>query len=240
MSKEQDITKIHSEINQAVNHRFLLTGAGITAFALLGRLMFLTEYPTENKELVAEVFKTVPFYFAYVSVLYLLNRQSIHLRQVIRSYSTFLIAKNWSTWEENWFCARYNSDSRIKRLAKNDVRAHSAIFCGLALFSLAIGCFNHFVLYEAELWKSVKEAINLYGIFGSFSKSNPERFNIMMSSILLLGLAINVWVLLRVFVPRFSLKSKEKREREDIEAWRNCEDICSKSTVREDLTNECK
>ena len=119
---DQDITKIHNEINQAVNHRFLLTAAAITALALLGRFMF----PSVSFTL-EEIYKTSPFYLAYVFVLYLLYVQSIHLRKMIRTYSTYLIAKGWSTWEMDWKCARYHGSEQLKNIAKHDVRAHGSI-----------------------------------------------------------------------------------------------------------------
>lgn len=157
----QDVSKLHSEINQAVNHRFLLTAGAITAFALIFRYMLYVP-SSENTEKGKEVISvaTIDFttniasYSAYLAVLALLFYQSIGIRVIIRTNSTYLRAKNYSDWENDWhkFRSRDKSKTRIFRgvLSNADLIAHGSIFIGLSLLSLAVGFYLMYELCESK------------------------------------------------------------------------------------------
>jgi len=126
-----DIDKLHSEINQLVNQRFLLTAGSITVFALVARHII-----TIHAEPIYYL-SNCAIYLCLVLVLGLLYYQSRRLRTTIRIYSTYLVACNYSDWELHWRIFRNNSDTR--RIAKSDLSAHTLIFKGLSFAAIAFG-----------------------------------------------------------------------------------------------------
>ncbi|HRN80942.1 MAG TPA: hypothetical protein PK667_03150 [Nitrosomonas europaea] len=126
-SDDQDRTKLHAEINQAVNQRFLLTAGGISAFVLLAKELF-PELPLT----CGTVYRATAVEIAMLLLLLLLYYQSTRLRLVMRIYTTYLRAKGWSVWEDDWAALR--NKPCYKQDTLHDLRGHSMVF--LTLFTL--------------------------------------------------------------------------------------------------------
>jgi len=96
---EEDKRKLHAEINQLVNQRFVLTTISITVFGIMGAWMVPNNIPGKIEPIGA-------FCFAVASllliVLFLLFILSYCLCTMIRNISTYMVITGQSGWEEDW------------------------------------------------------------------------------------------------------------------------------------------
>jgi hypothetical protein len=96
--KPEDVRKIHAEINQLVNQRFLLTTVAITAFGVvMGTLV--PRNPPPASGLGGFVFLMAMVLSVLLFALFLLS----HLyKGMTRVYSGYLIETKASNWEVDW------------------------------------------------------------------------------------------------------------------------------------------
>ncbi len=137
-----DVAKIHSEINQLVNHRFLMTAATITAFALIGKSII----PVEEASVDLNWRSNVISYIGFIILLWVLFLQSVKIRAVIRTYSSYLRVNKFSAWESDWWYFRNDrkqKDGEVRlygcQVARSDLAAHGYIFCGISFITLICG-----------------------------------------------------------------------------------------------------
>ena len=141
-SEKADVAKLHGEINQLVNQRFLLTAGAITAFALLSRGIIL------RHDDPSYYLANTAAYAGLGLVLIVLYIQSRKLRTAIRIYSTYLRARNLSLWETDW--KNFRDNDKTSYIAKSDLAAHNLIFAALSLASLFFGVLLLTYLYPHE------------------------------------------------------------------------------------------
>ena len=75
-----DVAKLHNEINQSVNQRFLLTAGAVTVFALVSKNIIPSN--TDNQGVAISNLIT---YLAFLGVIGMLFFQSLRLRVIILS-----------------------------------------------------------------------------------------------------------------------------------------------------------
>ncbi len=96
----EDKIKIHSEINQLVNQRFIVTTFAITIFGII-IAWIIPKLPPESGSNVDAV-----FYICLIVLLLLLLGlylfSHFYLRGMLRIYSTYLIETKSSSWEYDW------------------------------------------------------------------------------------------------------------------------------------------
>ena len=134
---EPDRFKIHNEINQCGNQRFLLTAGAVTLFGALSKYLF----PSITEPRFDEVATAACVSSAYSIILAALFYQSRQLRRVIRNLSTYLRAKKWSDWEEDWYVKRRRN---LSHLPAADLVPHRSILNAMAaatLLSLLVPAF---------------------------------------------------------------------------------------------------
>jgi hypothetical protein len=95
----EDVRKIHAEINQLLNQRFLLTTAGITVFGVMTAWLLPKSPPQAGDPVGSFIFTVALILSVLLFTLYLLSH---FLRGVQRVCSTYLIETNMSGWEHDW------------------------------------------------------------------------------------------------------------------------------------------
>jgi len=103
---EEDLRKLHAEVNQIVNQRFIITTVAITVSGVIISILVPKSAPLSGSDVGA---------FAYAGsillmlVLLALFLYSHFLKVMIRVYTTYLTVTRRSNWEEDWenYRARY-------------------------------------------------------------------------------------------------------------------------------------
>ncbi len=103
---EPDQFKLHNEINQCVNQRFLLTGASVTLFGIIARHLL----PGVSEPKLDEIITSLLLSLTYSILLMAFFWQSQQLRKMMRTYSSYLIQKGLSEWEQDWYEFRDNRE----------------------------------------------------------------------------------------------------------------------------------
>lgn len=99
--RPEDVRKIHAEINQIVNQRFLLTTLAVTLFGTVAAL-------TTPRGGIPSEHVGFTFTFSYVTSMLLfvmfalLFVSSLNLRNYLRVLSTYLDEAGLSQWERDW------------------------------------------------------------------------------------------------------------------------------------------
>ena len=127
---EPDRFKIHNEINQCGNQRFLLTAGAVALFGTVARYLL----PSITEARFDEVITATCVSSAYSLILAALFYQSRQLRRVIRNLSTYLRAKGWSHWERDWYVKRRRGPHRLTPAP--DLVAHRSVFAAMAIATL--------------------------------------------------------------------------------------------------------
>ncbi len=96
---EEDVRKIHAEINQIVNQRLLITTIAITIFGVVIQLIIPKKAPTVGSEINPSIFIAS---ILLIFVLLLLFIYSYWLKGVLRIYTTYLLVTGKSDWEHDW------------------------------------------------------------------------------------------------------------------------------------------
>ena len=130
LSHEPDRFKIHNEINQCGNQRFLLTAGAVALFGTIAHYLL----PSVTEPRFDEVITAACVSSAYSLILAALFYQSRQLRRVIRNLSTYLRAKEWSDWEADWFVKRRRGPHH--QTPAPDLVAHRSVFAAMAVATL--------------------------------------------------------------------------------------------------------
>jgi hypothetical protein len=100
----EDVRKIHSEINQIINQRFLVTTAAITIFGIMIALMLPKSTPNPGDSVGGIMFALAALLSLLLSSLYLLSHV---LKQTLRIFTTYLAETETSNWEIDWSAFRH-------------------------------------------------------------------------------------------------------------------------------------
>ena len=96
---QEDLRKIHAEVNQLVNQRFLLTTAGISVFGVVLAWGIPRTAPVARTPIGGFPIAVAALLLLLLFLLYLFSH---HLRGMLRVYSTYLIVTQKSGWESDW------------------------------------------------------------------------------------------------------------------------------------------
>lgn len=98
-SKNSDIQKIHAEINQIVNQRFLIVTVAITAFGVITTWLIPRNTPPSGANISAlTAFGSI----VLTSLLFMLFMFSYFLTRMLRIFTTYLLVTKESGWEDDW------------------------------------------------------------------------------------------------------------------------------------------
>lgn len=104
----EDLGKIHSEITQIVNQRFLITTSAITVFGVFVAWLIPKDAPTTESSVAIFTIAGSMLLTWLLGALYLFNH--FFLRGMLRVYTSYLIVTQSSSWEYDW--QRYRLDFR--------------------------------------------------------------------------------------------------------------------------------
>jgi Na+/melibiose symporter-like transporter len=161
---ENDLRKLHAEVNQLVSQRFYLTTIAVLVFATMCGLA--TSAVSKDRPLTANFVSLVAILVLFV--LAALFAYFMLLLGMMRIFTVYITKKYKSPWEEDWARYRKNKDSR-KYFGYS--KAGTTVFCILGALSIlflwllfVIGgvqakCFPHvfyfplisFVVYEISI-----------------------------------------------------------------------------------------
>jgi hypothetical protein len=105
--RDEDIRKIHAEVNQLVNQRFVLTTLAITAFGVVMAILVPRTSPVAGEKVAGFVFLLTTVLSLLLFSLFLLSHL---LRGMLRVFTTYLKVTGTSNWEADWGryrCSRY-------------------------------------------------------------------------------------------------------------------------------------
>ena len=128
--KPGDITKIHAEINQINNQRFLLTTAAITVFGVMITIIMSKPLPTSGSNLDPFVFIGSVLLLSVLMVLYIYN---YILQRIVKVYTTYLIVTGVSSFEQDW---RFFRLDRGRNFSSIYIRTYSSVFLLLGMITL--------------------------------------------------------------------------------------------------------
>jgi len=172
----EDLRKIHAEITQIVNQRFIITTFAITVFGIFAAWLI----PKNNVDIGSNISRLTIVGSIVVTfllgALYLFNL--FFLRGMLRTYTTYLIVTESSGWEYDWRAYRRS----FKRYL-GYTKAQAGIFLLLGLISTA---FPFFIALGYSLnfyfcgWLCTDIAIGvIYVLFvlltGVFGWLNPQK-----------------------------------------------------------------
>jgi hypothetical protein len=120
----EDRRKLHAEINQIANQRFLLSTAGVTVFGVALTWLVPKDVPAQSFMRTAYAVSTL-----LTSLLLVLFWLSHRFRLLLRTYSTYLIVRKASLWELDWQKFRQEGYPFFY------TRSHAALFLLLGLFT---------------------------------------------------------------------------------------------------------
>lgn len=127
--------KLHSEVSQIVNHRFLLTTIAVTVFAISSG--WIVPH-VENIRHIEEA-TTISVMSAVLTVIMLiLYWQSHYLRKVLRTFTAYLIVVDKSQWEMDWHSFRSFHDRDAHNDTKSQILAYVCFCFIFALYPLII------------------------------------------------------------------------------------------------------
>ncbi len=180
----EDKQKIHSEVNQIVNQRLLLTTLAVTIFGamvawLIPRIPLTQSVPVGGQSVPVGVYVYITSLLLTV-VLFALFLLMHHLTCMLRLFTTYLDETDASNWEKDW------SSYRDKFSYLGYTKSQSLVF--LLLGSLSTGFpFLLWVVYPFTLEPKAGAVVNaiigiLYVVFvsgmglcGWFAKENDMR-----------------------------------------------------------------
>ncbi|MCH5146247.1 hypothetical protein JMF94_14280 [Desulfovibrio sp. UIB00] len=180
----EDIRKIHAEINQLVNQRFLITTLSVTISGVLLTMQIPRDAPVAGSELGA--FRYMLSYLSSVLILFLFLLCHF-IKGMHRICTTYLCVMNKSKWESDWDIFRekpyygYTKPQAIIFMLLIAVMTSFPILFGFVcdlnfkpyiglFFLIAIGMFSELLIYcmsfrglfelssgALKRWREVKE-----------------------------------------------------------------------------------
>lgn len=97
--QDEDIRKIHNEINQIVNQRYLITTAAVTVFGLFVSMLIPKDIPAPNQDLGGVLTSGTILLIITLLILFL---YSSFLKGMLRTLTSYLMETNSSNWELDW------------------------------------------------------------------------------------------------------------------------------------------
>ncbi len=125
---EDDVRKIHAEVNQIVNQRFLLVICAVTAFVAIAAWQIPKDPRNVDDKQIAFMFAASVVLLAVLFVLFLLAHL---LTRMLRTFTTYLDVCGKSNWEKDW--AKY----RKKFCYIGYTRAIAVVFLVLGVLGAA-------------------------------------------------------------------------------------------------------
>jgi len=125
----EDVKKIHDEINQIVNQRFLITTAVISIFGVVAALLV-----RENLNDFLVFFVS----FLLASLTFMLYIFSYTLKRTLRIFSTYLNVTGSSIWEQQWEDYRDYEKRNENTITWAYSKGHTIVFMLLGGFSIAL------------------------------------------------------------------------------------------------------
>lgn len=96
---QEDIRKIHTEVNQLVHQRFLLTNLAITVFGIMTAWLLPRTEPQPGSPFGSFVFGGSAI---LLTVLFILFIFSLCFTRMLRVFTTYLEVTHTSNWEGAW------------------------------------------------------------------------------------------------------------------------------------------
>ena len=169
----EDIRKLHAEINQILNQRFLITTLAITLFGVVGAWL-VPKQAQPGSDVGAFVFLGSMLLLAILGLLFIFSHR--HLR-IVRTLSAYLIEKQQSGWEKDWqdYNLSYGKYGGYSR-------AHTTIFAFLGLLALFYPIGMGIALRQGLaprrwLWLNVLSAVAYFGIILLFRVPRTLKSN---------------------------------------------------------------
>jgi hypothetical protein len=103
---DDDVRKLHAEINQIINQRFLLCTAAITIFGILLAWMIPKSAPPPEQQMDSFIFIVATMLSIIIFSIYILSHA---LKRTIRILTNYLVVTKKSTWEIDFL--RYRQES---------------------------------------------------------------------------------------------------------------------------------
>lgn len=128
----EDRRKLHAEINQIENHRFLLSTLAVTAFGVLGAWLVPRAAPLPGSPVGGFVCAGALLLQLLLFVLFLVHQV---FKSVMRTLATYLIVRDASEWEKDW--RRYRRD-RQDWYSMAQTLVFVILVASAALFPLAL------------------------------------------------------------------------------------------------------
>jgi hypothetical protein len=125
----EDVKKIHNEINQIVNQRFLITTATISIFGVVSAL------------LVRETLNSVLIFFVSFllsTLIFSLYVFSYFLKRTLRIFTVYLKVTESSVWEKNWKSYRDYEKREENTITWAYSKGHTIVFMLLGVFSIVL------------------------------------------------------------------------------------------------------
>jgi hypothetical protein len=104
---QEDINKLHSEVNQIVNQRLILTTLAVTVFGVMIAWLIPRNPPASGNPVGAFVYVGSVLLTVILFALFLLSH---HLTYMLRLFTTYLVQTDASNWEKDW--ASYRREFR--------------------------------------------------------------------------------------------------------------------------------
>ena len=169
---DEDVRKLHTEIAQIVNQRFLITIFAITVFGVIGGWLVPKDTPPVGSDLGAFAFIGSILLTSLLFTLYLFTH---FLRGILRTFTSYLLVTGKSSWEYDWEVYRQD-----KYLAYT--KAQTIVFLVLGFFStifpiILATVYSLNLTPQIGLWTDIAAGI-AYFLFvlamGFFGLCDPE------------------------------------------------------------------
>lgn len=140
----EDLRKIHGEIAQLINQRFLITTLSITLFGVVTAWILAKAPSTAGQSLGGLVYALSILHVALLLVMFGLQHS---LKRMIRVYSTYLVVTEASEWEQDWKTFR----AEMNYLGYSKPIAFVYLFLSFAICMLPLGLVEFYDLTFAPL-----------------------------------------------------------------------------------------
>jgi len=156
----EDKKKLHDRINHCGNQRFVLTTAAVALFGVFTAGLLRGETPVPlDPAVLCRALLAVIVYNILLGTCYL---QSLEIRNLLRTMTTYLVVKRESVWEEDWYWFRESRHQAPH--AGHDSRAHSIAFLTLSsivFVAVAVLCGYNLDLVSQELHLEILAVVSL-------------------------------------------------------------------------------
>jgi hypothetical protein len=172
----EDVRKLHGEINQLVNQRYLVTSLAITVFGVITAWQIPRQTPREGEPVGSFAFAGSTLLLVLLFLLYAFSHQ---LEGRLRAYTSYLHVTGTSGWEKDW--ARYRKECRPFAYTQSQAVVFAVLGLIAAAFPIVFARTYGLRLEPASglrilLWTvAVYEVLVLAWGFGRFPEAVEER-----------------------------------------------------------------